>query len=564
MANKYIRHGAADNGDGTTSALALGSTVTITIATPGVVSWAGHSFVADDPVYFSTTGALPTGLVAGTKYHVCSPTTNTFQVSATAGGAAINTSGTQSGTHRSFTPGAWNDLAVFEGTAPSACAVKGAGSVDDSDVVFIRSKDASGADITRTLSAASVTLGKSGLSLSSAGVQWVIDNGVTWSGVSGVIKYTRTAAYSVSLRSYNWYVALTPDALVLECNHSASNTTRLLSAANEVGIYAKNLWVKCDTVGFYSDNGPIQADLGGSANGQNTFENLRITVGKKTWGVVVSGDYARNIAINLNIELKSATPVNTAIFNMGQYGSTLALYGGQLWGAGATDTGGFLLFLSGSSKFLELYGFEYPKTFPLLISTFSGTQQDCGILATGLDSGIGSLIRRSWGQADSRSVNNYPYLNSTYPNTASTPWSWRIWPRYARHVSPMELPFFALFTDTAGVRTVTLELLVANSFTGATKGKVWLEVHYVEDSGGLPRVVTTMAIDATSALDSSGVTWLPSNSWGAVSCTPRKISVVTPSAIKQDTNVMVVLRGIAASSTVNDVIFADPHVKLTA
>lgn len=72
---------------------------TITIASPGVVTWANHGLVTDQRVTFSTTGALPTGLVAGTAYYAIPVAANTFQVSATAGGAAINTSGTQSGVH---------------------------------------------------------------------------------------------------------------------------------------------------------------------------------------------------------------------------------------------------------------------------------------------------------------------------------------------------------------------------------------------------------------------------------------------------------------------------------
>lgn len=77
------------------------STATITIATPGVVTWTAHGLVANDVVKFSTTGALPTGITAGTTYYVRSTglTTNTFQISTSAGGSAVNTSGSQSGTH---------------------------------------------------------------------------------------------------------------------------------------------------------------------------------------------------------------------------------------------------------------------------------------------------------------------------------------------------------------------------------------------------------------------------------------------------------------------------------
>lgn len=74
---------------------------TVTIASPGVVSSAAHGLVAGDKVYFTTTGALPTGIVSETEYYVISAglTADAFELSATSGGSAINTSGTQSGTH---------------------------------------------------------------------------------------------------------------------------------------------------------------------------------------------------------------------------------------------------------------------------------------------------------------------------------------------------------------------------------------------------------------------------------------------------------------------------------
>ncbi len=77
------------------------TTVTITNANPGVVTWTAHGRIANDPVKFTSTGTLPTGLVAGTTYYVvgASITTDTFQVSAAPNGAAIDTTGTQSGTH---------------------------------------------------------------------------------------------------------------------------------------------------------------------------------------------------------------------------------------------------------------------------------------------------------------------------------------------------------------------------------------------------------------------------------------------------------------------------------
>ena len=75
-------------------------TVTISHASPGVVSLTAHGFSAGDPVVFRTTGTLPTGLTAGTKYFVKTVlSADTFTVSATSGGSAINTTSDGSGTH---------------------------------------------------------------------------------------------------------------------------------------------------------------------------------------------------------------------------------------------------------------------------------------------------------------------------------------------------------------------------------------------------------------------------------------------------------------------------------
>lgn len=77
------------------------TTVTVTIASPAVVSWTAHGLVNGTRIVFSTTGALPTGITAGTVYFVISAglTANAFEFSTTLNGSAVNTSGSQSGTH---------------------------------------------------------------------------------------------------------------------------------------------------------------------------------------------------------------------------------------------------------------------------------------------------------------------------------------------------------------------------------------------------------------------------------------------------------------------------------
>jgi hypothetical protein len=50
----------ASNTDYSWTPVSKGATVTISNASPGVVTLASHGFAANDPVVFSTTGSLPT------------------------------------------------------------------------------------------------------------------------------------------------------------------------------------------------------------------------------------------------------------------------------------------------------------------------------------------------------------------------------------------------------------------------------------------------------------------------------------------------------------------------
>lgn len=106
-----------------------GLTATMTIASPCVVTINNHGLRAGKGVIFSTTGALPTGVTAGTTYYVGNLATSTFnlydtEANAITGGATgrVNTSGTQSGTHTA-TGAYWSGLTADQkaryGTAGS-------------------------------------------------------------------------------------------------------------------------------------------------------------------------------------------------------------------------------------------------------------------------------------------------------------------------------------------------------------------------------------------------------------------------------------------------------------
>lgn len=82
------------------------TTVTITIASPAVVSWTAHGLTTGNPVVFTNSGgALPTNIVPGTVYYVSATgnSTNAFQISTSINnalaGTSVNTSGSTTGTN---------------------------------------------------------------------------------------------------------------------------------------------------------------------------------------------------------------------------------------------------------------------------------------------------------------------------------------------------------------------------------------------------------------------------------------------------------------------------------
>jgi hypothetical protein len=126
---KDAAYGAKGNGDtddgaaiaaAITAATASTAMITMTIASPTVVTWTASNFTAGQPITFSTSGALPTGLVSNTLYYVSTTGlgANSFQIADTrahalAGTNSINATGTQSGTHTGNAPGSVNNTTVY-------------------------------------------------------------------------------------------------------------------------------------------------------------------------------------------------------------------------------------------------------------------------------------------------------------------------------------------------------------------------------------------------------------------------------------------------------------------
>jgi Flp pilus assembly protein TadG len=105
--NNYL----PDDGNATTCAADY-STVTMTKATPAVFTRSSHGLSVGSEIVFSTTGALYSGVTAGTPYYVASvKDTNNFYVTATSGSGTTTTI-SKSGSAATFTTSSRHGLAV--------------------------------------------------------------------------------------------------------------------------------------------------------------------------------------------------------------------------------------------------------------------------------------------------------------------------------------------------------------------------------------------------------------------------------------------------------------------
>jgi hypothetical protein len=214
----------------------------------------------------------------------------------------------------------------------------------------------------------------------------------------------------------------------------------------------------------------------------------------------------------------------------------------------------------------EFHGFEYPKTMQLTNATLG--RADWSMF--GADHGFGSVSAQAGGQLDSRQDGNYPYLTATYPDLVSTGWSWKLYPKYAYITRELALDMAKVFTDTAATKTITLELLIADTYPGITNQTLFLMGYYYDNATGEQRAFSTQEFVSPAALTASTVTWNNASGtpevpgYGSASFLKRKIEFTTPTAIKQDS--LISLRLVCntpSSVSTEDLIFVCPDFKIT-
>ena len=454
--------------------------------------------------------------------------------------------------------GAWNNINVFEGSAPAY------GSLVVGDVVYIRSKDASGADMVFTKSSGTVTyLGQASATANNP-TSWILDDGTVWPGINGILKYTTaTNVNKISFRANNFF-------------KSSQNNIRFATTQTTGSPIDGTMWLDVfgvvDGLHFdtsvYTNTAPrTSVGFGDGGTLINPIFKLGAmhTATDAAWSFFTISDRGDIFLINPDIELTSTSVSGAGLFGIRtSYGRNTTVYGGRVYGIGSLVTNQPLCSVAATSTagMIKCVGLQFPRSMKVSTSRIpsSGASSSPGtfIEIIGCDDGLGGHHEACWGWMTSRTDNNPPYLSALSLDSASTPWAWRVYPGYANMQSPMQIPTTKMYTGATGVKTVSLEVLIADTMLAAgseiaTKSSLWMTVSYT-DSSGIPRSENTRGF---GNLDASTAPW-SATVWGMISLVKKKLSVTTQYAIKQDSVITVTLFGYAKSASVDDILFVDP------
>ena len=440
--------------------------------------------------------------------------------------------------------GAWNDINVFTGTAPAY------GALAAGDIVYIRSKSSSGANITVSYpGGATYYFGSAAATSWTAPITWVIDNGSVWSGVDGVVTFTLSSTvFAYSFRQYNRFVCKTKSSLVVEALGEGSSWSIAWGVSGDL-----------HGVRFRMPN-KVSSGNGDMMLSNALLNDCSLDYGRFIQNGTIGVDAATyNVVMNLTINALYATPSSASVFGQANASDTdsaqLYVIGGSLSGVGAT-TGLSLANLTNRGRVFEFVNFRYPNT----VAPIYGTPHKGNRLSVfGADGASGSVLNEQWGYVDSRQDGYYPTLNATYPRSDSLPWSYKVYPVNVAQTMPARVVVSTLYTGDAGSKTVTLNLLVADNMTSVSKENTFAIVSYIDDATGNTVSLTTRA---TGDLDASTAGW-STTTYGPINFLKRLMSVVTPTAIRKDTLVTVAFITYAKSASANDILFIDPAVVLT-
>lgn len=456
-------------------------------------------------------------------------------------------------------PGAWNNLVgVLTDNATYPIA--------NGDTVIVRSADASGNPITVNVTS-TLTMATRG-SLSDP-VQWIFDAGVVWP-YANVVTLSISSTVVFTFAACNWFDC-DGDNLRLRLLHNQAggaslNNGVMFAQGVYLGIEVKTANVATGNYNFilgfgtspYKETRLVKCkfDMSLCSTTGGTFGNINGLQYSTTFFDECTFDFSRAPAVPAYLFAGTSTTA----------GVIVSFRGGRV--IGCNDTTALIYYSTSPSSFYNIRyyadGFDVGSMELMRMATWPALFGDLSELVFNNMAGVlGQFIRMTLqGTVDWYPGRNYPTLNALLPDGSNTPWSIRVQPR-TTNVSlsyPLSISSMAKFYDLApSVKTITVELLLSESFATMRKKDWWIDVIYVEDATSLSKVLTTFNL--VGNLDVSTAEWT-TMFYGAKNYIKRKISIQTPSAVKRYSDISVVLRSALPAPSTTDFYFVCPDFKV--
>lgn len=424
--------------------------------------------------------------------------------------------------------GAWNDLLLAFTGSP------GYGTLAAGDNVYVRTNDGSN-DLSVTL-AANTTMNST--ATKDATITWIFDDATIWAD-SGVFDIEIPLALYLLLGVYN-------DFKGQDCLRFYETSV----TGHHQG------WVRFTTQNLYdvifeathTGANVINSLYMNAANQMCTMYNPTFICPKGYNSVNYSYCFISvkaNTTLNLynpTFDLTNRNAIAVALFGLYSSAGCLNIHGGKIENSKDTQYLYSLPVISTLNQ-IQMDGFDTD-----LMITRNESLWRSGSTMTYI-AGIATNIRMfnipggkfdfyedfqySW--SEWRANENYPVLSAVLPD--ETFWSIKTYPYQAQeswHVPCTKMS--KLFTDAADTKTITLEMLINQTFGTIDGDDVYMNVIYVDDDSGEVKFQSTYEV--TGAVTSSTAGW-DTTGYGSENYDKFKMALTTDFDIKQYTDIYI-------------------------
>lgn len=449
-------------------------------------------------------------------------------------------------------PGAWNSLIeCIKGTsgyAPSA-----------GDTVYIRTHNGT-TNLSQTM-ASDVTMAS--VATYSAPIDWIFDDGTVWA--TGGVFSLETPSFRLTFKQYNNIHA---DGTIRRFRIYSNLTgvspinTVVFAGARYYGLFLDSNYYQNSSNEAYYYTTPYQ---------ESVFYDLKVYVGSLNsvdyFPVFYGPDFSSMTFYNLEVDLALSTQQGV-LFRATNYGYALTIVGGRVLNGTSKQ-----YIVRSTDEFqsnVKIMGFDcgdctlqYPYTQSS--STVSGANSLRELSITTRQYPFDFYLYAPQGTFEFRQNQNYPTLNATLPDSAHTPWSVRVTPSYVLIGKPASFARMSkLYTLPPATKDITVEFLVEDKYGSVTNKDYWINVVYVDSDTGASKFLTSYDVLGGTTVEGSTAQWT-TTLFGdpAKNFIKKKITVSTPTSIKQDSQIFVEFVVGKPSQQASDYLFIDPDPSLT-